>query len=300
MNLHYGKVFKVPRKIAKQTLSLVYPMVIRLWPLPKIMSIEETIHKIVNDKCSIARFGDSEILYIVDKLNLPYQVYDSKLSGRLKQILSSADPNMLVGLPLGYRTIDIFQRDIQVFWRSQISWAYPRLRKYLDLNKTYYNANITRLYYGFGDRAKSKRYFDLIKKVWEGREVLLIEGEKSRLGVGNDLFEMAKGVQRILAPAHHAFSKFDELLSEAMKHDKGKLILIAMGPTAKVLAFDLASIGYQAIDIGNIDLEYEWFRMGVTERVKIKGKYTSEVVGGRNVEDIKDSLYESQIVAKII
>lgn len=300
MNLHYGKIFKIPRRIAKYSLSAIYPAVIKFWPLPKILSIEETIHKIVKDKCSIVRYGDSEILYIVDKLNLPYQVYDVRLSARLKEILSSDNPKILVGLPLGYQTIEIFQKEIQIFWRSQISWAYPRLKKYLAKNKVYYNANITRLYYGFGDREKSKRYFDLIKKIWENREILLIEGEKSRLGVGNDLFEKAISVQRILAPAHHAFAKFNELLEEALKHNKNKLVLIAMGPTAKVLAFDLAACGYQAIDIGNIDLEYEWFRMGVKERVKVKGKYTSEVAGGRIVEDIQDSVYESQIIAKFI
>ena len=300
MNLHYGKSFKIPRRVGKYFLSAIYPLVTKFWPLPKIMTIEETILKIVKDKCSIVRYGDGEIMYIVDQLNLPFQVYTAELSTKLKSILSSNHPQILIGLPLGYQTIEPFEKEVQIFWRSQISWAYPRLRRYLDLNKIYYNANITRLYYGFGDREKSKTYFELIKKVWEDREILLIEGEKSRLGVGNDLFDRARRVERILAPAHHAFNKYEELLKEALKHDKTKLVLVAMGPTAKVLVYELAIKGYQAIDIGNIDIEYEWFKMGVKERVKIKGKYTSEVVGGRIVDDLQDSLYASQIIAKIV
>jgi Glycosyltransferase GT-D fold len=73
-----------------------------------------------------------------------------------------------------------------------------------------------------------------------------------------------------------------------------------MGPTAKALAYDLTLEGYQTVDIGNLDLEYEWYKMGATERVKVKGKYTSEVAGGRIVEDIEDEIYHNQIIAKII
>ena len=40
------------------------------------------------------------------------------------------------------------------------------------------------------------------------------------------------------------------------------LILLALGPTATVMAYNLAQKGYQAIDIGHIDIEYEWYRMG--------------------------------------
>jgi glycosyltransferase family protein len=203
-------------------------------------------------------------------------------------------------LPEAYRSFGTAYRKHTIFWRSQISWTYPRFRKYLDLSKEYYNANITRFYYGFGDVEASKKYFGMMKQIWDQRQILLIEGEKSRLGMGNDLFQNSKGVQRILGPAHHAFSQFDAILVEALKQPKDKLILIAMGPTAKALAFTLANKGYQAIDIGNLDLEYEWFRMGVTQRVKVKGKYTSEVAGGRIVEDVNDPEYEAQIIAKFV
>jgi hypothetical protein len=103
-------------------------------------------------------------------------------------------------------------------------------------------------------------------------------------------------VKRILGPAHNAFSKFDIMLDEAKKLNKDTLLLIAMGPTAKPLAFELARIGYQSIDIGNIDIEYEWFLKSATTKIKIPGKYTSEASGGRAVEEINDEVYKSQII----
>jgi glycosyltransferase family protein len=296
--LFYGKLFHYPRQLLKRLTSGLYPLIIKIWPLPKVYTIEETLQFIIRNKASIARFGDSEMLYITDRRDLPYQKYDSRLSAILKEILKFDRSYLLVGLPEAYRSLGNCAKVHQRFGRSQIVWTYPRLHRYLDTTKTYFNANITRFYYGFGDIELSKKLFGLVKGIWENRKILLIEGEKSRLGMGNDLFSNALQVERILGPAHHAFTKFDELLEESSKHDKDKLVLVAMGPTAKALVYFLAARGYQAIDIGNLDLEYEWFRMGVTERVKVKGKYTSEVAGGRVVEDVDDPIYHSQIIAR--
>jgi hypothetical protein len=52
------------------------------------------------------------------------------------------------------------------------------------------------------------------------------------------------------------------VLNEDVKlSDKNILILISLGPTATVLAYDLAKLGYWAIDIGHIDNEYEWLKL---------------------------------------
>ena len=69
MNIRYGRWFRMPRKIVKHILSLLYPIIIFLFPLPKVLSIEETIEILIKKKYSIIRFGDSEFLYIIDKLN---------------------------------------------------------------------------------------------------------------------------------------------------------------------------------------------------------------------------------------
>lgn len=300
MNFRYGKAFHFPRQIVKRVLSFVYPLVIRIYPLPKVMSIEDTINEILNKNCSIARFGDSEFLYIIDKLNLPYQIYDQELAKRMMEVLKTSQPNLLVGLPSGYYSLSNLTDESVVFWRSQISWIYPRLRKYLSSDRVHANASMTRLYIEIKDKSKCDNLFSQIRLLWQNKDIILIEGEKSRLGVGNDLFDNASSLKRILGPSHNAFSKFDELVKEAKSQSTNNLVLIAMGPTAKVIAFELAKSGFQAIDIGNLDIEYEWYLMGASEKVKIKGKYTSEASGGRVVEDINNDLYKSQIIAKHI
>ncbi|HSV87899.1 MAG TPA: GT-D fold domain-containing glycosyltransferase [Bacteroidales bacterium] len=299
MNIRYSKLFKTPRKAIKHVLSAVYPVIIKIWPLPKVLSIDETLDKIIAEKLSIARFGDGEFLYMIDKLNLPFQKQESLLRKKLIGILKSDEPNVLVGLPIGYHSLRNLNKESLKTWRSQISWIYPRLKKHLDLSKPYYNASMTRLYMDYEDKSDSSRLFTKVMQIWEGRHIALIEGEKSRLGAGNNLFENAASVVRILGPAHNAYDKFQELLQEAQTQPKHKLFLVAMGPTAKPLVFELARQGFQAIDIGNVDIEYEWYLRGATEKIKIPGKYTSEAPGGRNVEDIVNEAYENQIIARV-
>ena len=82
--------------------------------------------------------------------------------------------------------------------------------------------------------------------------------------------------------------------------DSNRLILIALGPTATILAYDLANFNYQAIDVGHIDLEYEWFLRGAKKRQNIEGKAVNEVSSkNENVEEIYDENYENSIVKVI-
>lgn len=139
-------------------------------------------------------------------------------------------------------------------------------------------------------------------KVWENREVAIIEGNETRLGCGNDFLKHALSVERILTSPENAFSKKEE--NETFVKDKistGKLILLALGPTATIIAYDLSECGYQALDIGHCDIEYEWFKLGTKEKIAIRGKYTSEVNGGNSVDkSLVDEKYLNEIIAQIM
>lgn len=167
------------------------------------------------------------------------------------------------------------------------------------MKKIYYDALITRLYMDYKDKSKAKERFEKIKILWNDRDILIVEGEQSRLGINNDLFENCSSIKRILCPVNNAYSKYDEILCEIKKHEKPDLILIALEPTATVLAYDLAHIGYQAIDIGHIDIEYEWFLQGVKNKVLIKNKFVGEVQDGTKVDALNDNKYNEQVICKI-
>ena len=163
----------------------------------------------------------------------------------------------------------------------------------------YGNAFISRCYYSFKDKNNSEKYFNLLKKIWNDRNIVLVEGAKSRLGIGNDLFNNVKGIERILVPEINAFNKYDEIINEVKKLSKDKLILLAAGPTATVLAYDLYKEGYQAIDIGHVDIEYEWFLRKAETKIKIENKFVCEAGFGEGVGELDNNEYKKQILAQI-
>ena len=151
----------------------------------------------------------------------------------------------------------------------------------------------------FARKEDSARWFHDMKGIWDNRDIVFIEGEKSRLGVGNDLFDNARSIRRILCPPRDAFERLEDIKREACKVEKGALFLIALGPTATVLAYDLFKAGYQAIDAGHVDVEYEWWRMGAKRKVKLERKYVNETAIGSEVADAGEE-YRKQIIAQIV
>lgn len=266
--------------------------------IPQIASIEETIQKIVREGCSVSRFGDGEILLTNNKA-IGFQKADSKLGERLKEVLQSNADGHIVCLSDTFTDIYRYNRKARRFWRTHF-FIYGHIWDNLLIpNKQYYNTFVTRPYMDFAQKTQCGKWFHDMQAIWQDRNIIFIEGDKSRLGVGNDLFHNAKSIKRILCPPTSAFDKYDSIINEAVKQNKDVLFLIALGPTATVLAYDLHKKGYQAIDIGHVDIEYEWWRMNAKRKVKIQNKYVNEAVGG-NIVSVAGEEYESQIIAKIL
>ena len=269
----------------------------RLW-IPIIKSWKDTIREIVDNKRSISRFGDGEFDLILGR-GCSLQENDGKLASLLREVLASNSENLMIGIPDVFGALngkdelfkEIFRRNLTSGGREQI---YSLLKK----DKIYYDSFVTRPYKHHMDRLAAKEHFLMIRKIWENRDVTIIEGAQTRMGIGNDLFSDTKSMERIICPVVNAFDRYDEILDEAKNICKDRLILIALGPTATVLARDLTVCGYQAIDIGHIDVEYEWYLRG--EITAIEGKYVNEAPMGRIVNDkgMPEEYYD-QIVARI-
>ena len=135
--------------------------------------------------------------------------------------------------------------------------------------------------------------------MWKDKDIIIVEGVKTRLGVGNDLLVEARSIKRILGPAINAFDYIDEIKKKVVEVYNGELVIMALGPTATILASDLSKLGIQALDIGHLDIEYEWYCRKSKSHDIIPGKYTNEAVNGSEVEECIDEEYLSQIIARI-
>lgn len=271
----------------------------------RIMNPEQTLRYIAKHKCSIARYGDGEFDHILDLKDEGFQIRSADLSRKLREVLDNKDPRLLLCIPRCFNTTRGCNNHSRTFW---IEWGKKdrHHQKIVDLIRSHTgplyrfgDSQITRPYIDWVDSKRAERTFPMLKALWKGRDILIVEGEQTRLGVGNDLYDGASSIRRILAPATGAFEYYDAIRQAILDHYQGELIIMALGPTATVLAADLASRNIQALDIGNIDIEYEWFLRGAKERTAIPGKFTNEAAGGREVSDCLDETYLSQIIARV-
>ena len=270
---------------------------------PKFESMEETIKKIVEDRMSMSRFGDGEFAIMQGIKRHKFQRNDEMLAERLKEVLASELPGLIIGIADNFGDISRFTDEAAHGIRMHMS---KEMRNYLDMvvdkDRVYADAYITRFYALFRDNCTDapKKRLELLKSIWKDRDVITVEGAKTGLGVGNDLFCDAKSLRRIICPAVDSFDSYDDILKASLDYaGDGVLFLIALGPTAGVLAYDLSRNGVQALDIGHIDLEYEWFLSGKGCRVAVDGKYNNEIEGGDEVGDISDRKYLEQIIARV-
>lgn len=276
----------------------------------KVLSLLKTIERIRDDELSAVRFGDGEMSAIYDE-NLGFQNKDINLSRRLREILQSNYPKLLVCIPGIWGNINHFSK--RSFWftlHHLFKYGY-RWKEILNKEQVYGDAFITRPYLNFKNDLEGKKrageIFSAMRTLWEGKKVLLIEGTGSRLGVGNDLFDNVESIKRLLCPSENAYASYDKIKKEtvyilekdvASVTSKDSLVLLSLGPTAKVLAYDLFLLGYRAIDIGHIDMEYEMYIRNSDTIVKVDHKYFNEI-NERDPEECLDKEYISQIIAKI-
>lgn len=287
-----------------------------------ILSSEDTIRIIIKNKLSVCRLGDGELQMISHLISGgedhnfdvdTFQDYDPLLASRLRDILfasSNLEPyesrdngSPLVCLPYQLKDSRISTIKAQLFWDRE--WLFRRKFLLNHCSKGYFgDSSFTRFYLSRQDIVDYPTYVNILKKIWNRRKIIMIEGEYSRLGWKNDLFDNAICINRILCPATNAYRVYDRILNTVKttinQCEDDPIFLIALGHTATVLAYDLSLLGCQAIDLGHVDIEYEWYKMKATKKVPVPNKYVNEVRAGRiNSVSEQDKAFEKEVIARI-
>ena len=297
--------FEFEKKTRPYSQNMIYeladPRSRRQIEFPKVSPAQEAVALVCREHRSLVRFGDGEFELMRMKVRSKFQSANEELAERMREILRSDTEEVLIAIADNYGSLDRYTEaaaeDIRAYMTPQTRREHMAL---LDLEKTYYDAYLSRPYMIYRDKEAAGGKFEALRQIWRGRDVLIVEGSQTRMGVGNDLLADAHSVRRILGPSVNAYDKYAQILACVKETaERGELILLALGATASVLAYDLACDGFWAVDIGHLDLEYEWYHAGLRERCDIPYKYVNEIYRGNQVCELPETLredYEKQIV----
>lgn len=265
----------------------------------KVMEINETVDYLVQNAASMVRFGDGELMIMNGENISNYQNCSPKLAEDLQKIIQEDQKDLLVCLPDVFSGLHDYKFRTRYHWIRELNKKKAVYLKFTHASREYGNAFITRPYIMFKNKEKSKEYFEQVRRLWEKKKIILVEGKYSRFSVGNDLLDNALETKRILCPPNNAYEKFEEILQACLEFDKDHLFMVSLGPAAKPLVYELYKLGYHAIDIGHLDSEYEWYLAGAKTRMKIKNKHTAEMGDSEELNEVSDKKYLFEIATVI-
>lgn len=256
---------------------------------------------VISKDMSVIRLGDGELALIRGE-SIPYQKYDPTLASKLNSLLmKGTDSKILVCLPDVFENIDRYNEKARKFYYEYFFFQNKKLLRAVENKNNFYGSTfISRPYIDLKEKQNASKYFSELKKLWQDKNVLIVEGRASRSGEGNDLFSNVRSLKRIIAPSTNAYFKINDIEKSILKYAQDRLILLMLGPTSKVIVDELKNaqnIKNQIIDLGHIDSEYEWFKMGVTKKVRIPNKHTAEFSYDEdNVGIVEDKKYNKEII----
>jgi glycosyltransferase family protein len=225
--------------------------------MPIVLDEISTLGEIVKRKCSIARYGDGELAICMGR-GIDFQGYDENLSTRLREILKNEPTdNLLICLAPHMNSSYLLTMRVKNFYYKYFARNGKKYLDFLNPNMKYGSACISRpdSFLFKGDQLV--QYKELLRKLWVKRDLLIVTGKNSRFTLIEDLFDNIKSSEFIYGPSTDAFSQYSEIMEQIKSYSREYLVLLALGPTATVLAYDLAREGYQAIDIGHLPSCYK-------------------------------------------
>lgn len=224
----------------------------------RVHSVDETIDVLLHTEKSMVRFGDGEIVMIRGG-DLMLQKASPKIAEGLAGILAYSYDDLIVTIPGIFETLSDHRRESRQFWRDHLLFNRKTYETYCNPDRVYYSTFVSRCYYYAADRSGCGAQFAKIRKIWENRDIVVVEGERTHNGVGNDLLDTARSIERIICPPSNAYEAIPAILDACTTYDRDRLFLLSVGVAAKFLAVELFKQGYRVLDIGNLDMEYEWF-----------------------------------------
>lgn len=236
--------------------------------MPEVLTPFETLNRI-KERYSISRFGDGELAFIYYRRGIRTQRYDKILASRLRTIIEYREPlsEHLVCLPdfSDPKPKEIAYRKHSFKFNKWQGLGRDYSRRIPNNKKQYGNSFVFRPEIFDIDHAD---YYKKLQGLFENKEVVVVGNPHPSIETFAEEAAM-KVIKTIKTPKTNAYSEYSSILGECERIGKtvreGTPFLLSIGPTAKVLAYNLHKLGIHALDTGNLFKVFSWYKKGVLD-----------------------------------
>jgi hypothetical protein len=214
-----------------------------------VLDLHETLRVVRSERLSLARFGDGELLLgLCAEAGIGFQDGSPQLQADLRSILHGDEWD---DLPLLRCIPGLSASYYHPYWAK----FWPLVKPMLDPAYTYGDTSVSReaLFQLDGEAGRQAW-----RAIWDGQDVCYVVGRGSRFQPIDALFDCVASSQTVYSVPTNAYADLPRLVEEiAATVPRHKLILLALGPAATILAARLTRLGYWALDIGHISQAYQ-------------------------------------------
>ena len=235
--------------------------------VPEIYDIRQTVEMLSDTGKSFSRFGDGEFKIMTERnVDHVFQKRNAELSERLVQIISSQCDSVEVGINRIYFYKDGFEHPyIENFIYGRGYGSMILNNGYIGYFKRehYYDSIFSIPYHHYVlPNEFFDDYFESVKNIWKGKRILLVTGDVEMMEYRHSIFDSAKSIELLEISRKNAFGAISKRLPKMKSRDY--VVLFACGLAATVLSYDIGLDGrFQAIDIGHLPKEYEFYKNGL-------------------------------------
>lgn len=229
---------------------------------PKILTVSEGIDELIASGKSFCRLGDGECK-LINGVGLDFQQPDRALAKKLLQILQDEQTACYVGIPRYYWYFnEDMERRNNPYHKQYYTFQIPPIRQFFaehcNKNKTYIDACLGG-YMSQKSVAFCKKRFKKLQTLFANKKLLIVAGETVFKNISHDFFANAAQKEFLFAPRINAWAHFDSIMQRILTYPKDFLVVLILGPTATVLAYELSKLGYVAYDTGHVPKDYDAF-----------------------------------------
>lgn len=210
----------------------------------------ETVQYIIDHGVGIARIGDGEWKLACGK-KIKSQLAHPGIQKRMIEVMGGDNPKCIVGIPRIFEGIPSTPgTKAHHFWTTME--ARKDFARFYNPNKQYFSSFISR--FDAVPEINSWEYIDHIKKIWEGKDVVIVRGDKIDFCKHPSLTNNCNILGEVIGPNVNAWDSYDKILGDCMRYPEDTTFLIRLGPSASVLSWDLGMHGRQGVDCGHLGM----------------------------------------------